>query len=236
MQTDSGDADFKVLSSDNLIYGPIDLPTLVQWVQERRVQRETWIYLETAKNWVAAGSIDALKPEFDDLKSITEVVLTGEEALPNVTLDELRGFERLAPYSNEDLALLLTYCELVLAAKDHLIIRKGDVSDSLYLVVSGQVRARIRVGGRDTSLGTLEPGEVFGEVAMLSQTARSADVVADSPARLLRLTSGNFQELMTHHADLAVRMLFSMARQLATRLSQRNQELYKDLASSFVWR
>jgi len=236
MQVDSADSVFKVLSSDNLIYGPIDLATLLQWVQERRVQRESWVFLEGANNWVAAGSIDALKPEFDDLRSISEVVLTGEEALPNVTLDELRAFERLAPYSNEDLALLLTYCELVLAAKDDVIIKKGDVSDSLYLVVSGEVRARIRVGGHDTSLGTMEPGELFGEVAMLSQTARSADVVADSPARLLRLTSANFQELMTNDADLAVRMLFNMSRQLATRLAQRNQELYKDLASSYVWR
>jgi len=236
MQSNPADTAFKVLSSDNLIYGPIDLPTLIQWVQERRVLRETWVFLEAANNWVAAGSIDALKPEFDDLKSISHVVLTGEEALPNVTLDELRGFERLAPYSNEDLALLLTYCELVLADQGDVIIKKGDVSDSLFLVVSGQVRARIRVGGHDTSLGTMEPGEVFGEVAMLSQTARSADVVADSPARMLRLTSANFQELMTNHADLAVRMLFNMSRQLATRLAQRNQELYKDLTSSFVWR
>lgn len=236
MDVTSAEPGFKVLSSDNLIYGPIDLPTLIQWVQERRVQRESWIFLETANNWVAAGSIDTLKPEFDDLKAISQVVLTGEEALPNVTLDELRGFKRLDPYSNEDLALLLTYCELVLAEKDDVIIKKGDVSDSLFLVVSGNVRARLRVGGHDTSLGTMEPGEVFGEIAMLSQTARTADVVADSPARVLRLTSANFQELMANQADLAVRMLFNMSRQLATRLAERNQELYKDLASSFVWR
>lgn len=236
MQIDSANAVFKVLSSDNLIYGPIDLATLIEWVHERRVLRETWVYLETEKDWVAAGAMDALKAEFDDLKLISEVVLTGDEALPNVTLDEVRGFERFAPYSNEELALILTYCEFVLAAKDDVIIKKGDVSDSLFFVVSGQVRARIRVGGHDTSLGTMEPGELFGEVAMLSQTARSADVVADSPARLLRLTSANFQELMTNDASLAVRILFNMSRQLATRLAQRNQDLYKDLASSFVWR
>ena len=237
MQADTPGAAFKVLSSDNLIYGPIDLATLVQWVQERRVQRETWVFLEAANDWVAAGSIDALKREFEDLGAVPEVALKAEEDIfPKVTLDEVRAFERFAPYSNEDLVLLLTFCEFVAANTGDVIIKKGDLSDSMFLVLSGQVRARLRVGGQDTSLGTMEPGELFGEVAMLSQTARSADVVADVPTRLLRLTSQNFQDLMTNNADLAARMLFSLARQLATRLAQRNQELYKDLASSFVWR
>ena len=184
-----------------------------------------------------AESVDGLKREFDDLGAVPEVALkTEEDIFPKVTLDELRRFERFAPYSNEDLAFLLTYCEFVAVNKDDVIIKKGDLSDAMFLVLSGQVRARLRVGGHDTLLGTMEPGELFGEIAMLSQTARTADVVADVPSRLLRLSSQNFQELMANHADLAARMLFSLARQLATRLSQRNQELYKDLASSFVWR
>jgi CRP-like cAMP-binding protein len=236
MQMDSGDAVFKVLSSDNLIYGPIDLATLIQWVRERRVHRESWVHWETTNDWVTAGSISGLQPEFDALGAVAEAAPSAQGALATITLDELRAFERFAPYSNEDLTLLLTFCELVLAEQDELIIRKGDLSDSMFLVLSGQVRARLRVGGQDTSLGTMGPGELFGEVAMLSQTARSADVVADAPTRLLRLTSEHFQELMSNHSGLAARMLYNMARQLATRMSQRNQELQKDLASSFVWR
>jgi CRP-like cAMP-binding protein len=236
MQATSADAVFKVLSSDNLIYGPIDLATLVQWVRERRVQRESWVHLETENNWVAAGSINALQPEFDALAEVPKAVPSAEAASPAITLDELRGFERFAPYSNEDLTLLLTFSELVTAEKGDLIIKKGDLSNSMFLVLSGRVRARLRVGGHDTSLGTMEPGELFGEVAMLSQTARSADVVAEAPTRLLRLTSERFQEMMSDHSRLAARMLYNMSRLLATRMSQRNDQLQKDLASSFVWR
>lgn len=236
MQLDSTEAVFKVLSSDNLIYGPIDLATLVQWVQERRVQRESWIHLETANKWVAAGAIDALQSEFDALTEAPEEVPSSTAALSALTIDELRGFERFAPYSNEELALMITFCELVTAAKGDLIIKKADLSDSMFLVLSGQVRARIRVGDHDTSLGTMDPGELFGEVAMLSQTPRSADVVAEAPTRLLRLTSERFQELMSEHSTLAAKMLYNMSRLLAARISQRNDQLQKDLASSFVWR
>ncbi len=236
MQSDSAAAVFKVLSSDNLIYGPIDLATLGQWIRERRVLRETWIHWETANDWVAAGDIEAVKAEFDALAEIAEAAPATEAEQPKITLDELRCFQRFAPYSNEDLTVLLGFSELVTAVKGDVIIRKGDLSDSMFLVLSGQVRARIRVGGHDTSLGIMEPGELFGEVAMLSQTARSADVVAEAPTRLLRLSSERFQELMADHSQLAARFLFNIARLLATRMSQRNDALQKDLASSFVWR
>ncbi len=235
MQPDSADTLFKVLSSDNLIYGPIDLATLVQWVRERRVQPQTWVYQETVNHWITACSIEALKPEFDSRAEVPPAP-AAEVRSESVSLEELRKFERFDPYSSEDLSLLLSFCDVVTAAEDDLIIRKGDMSDSMFLVVSGQVRARLRVGGHDTSLGMIGPGELFGEVAMLSQTARSADVVAEGPTRLLRLTSDRFQELMYDHSELAARLLYNISRQLATRLSQRNQELQKDLASSFVWR
>jgi hypothetical protein len=235
MQMDSAEAVFKVLSSDNLIYGPINLATLVQWVQERRVQKETWVHWETANDWVAAGAIEVLRPEFDAIGQTREPAAAPTTGTA-ITLEELRSFDRFDPYSNEELVVLVDFCEVVTAAKDDLIIRKGELSDAMFLVVSGQVRARIRVGGHDTWLGTMEPGEVFGEVAMLSQTARSADVVAEAPTRLLRLSAARFQELMSAHSKLAVRLLYNMSRLLATRLSQRNDELQKDLASSFVWR
>src|SRR5689334_13430076 len=116
MQADSAAAVFKVLSSDNLIYGPIDLATLVQWVQERRVQRDTWVHWETAKDWVTAGSISALQTEFDALADVPEAAPAAEVTASTISLEELRGFERFAPYSNEELTLLLNFCELVAAA------------------------------------------------------------------------------------------------------------------------
>ena len=236
MHTDSTHAVFKVLSSDNLIYGPIDLQTLAQWVRERRVHRDSWVHWEKPNKWVAAGSMDALQPEFESLTTASEGGKPATSASTSVTVDELRQFERFAPYSNEELELLISLCEVVVTEKGDLIIMKGDLSDSLFIVLSGQVRARIKVSGYETSLGLMNPGELFGEVAMLSQTARSADVVAESTARLLRVTSENFQQLMTDHPPLAAKMLYNMSRLLASRLAERNVDLQKDLAASFVWR
>ncbi len=227
---------FKVLSSDNLIYGPIDLDTLVQWVRERRVDRETWVLLEPENEWVAASNLESLNTEFELLDTIPEVDLVPQLDLAEVTVAELREFERFKPYSNEELQTMVSFCELMEAASGEVIIRKGDLSDSMFLLLSGRVQARLRVGGHNTPLGEMEPGELFGEVAMLSQTPRTADVVTEEPSRLLRLTSDRFQDLHANHPALAAKMLFNLSRQLATRISQRNNEMQKDLASSFVWR
>ncbi len=236
MQQNSNDEVYRVLSSDNLVYGPIALETLAQWVRERRVQPHTWVHSNIGNNWFAAGSMVELETEFDAVATISEATPALSPTGKAITVEELREFERFAPYSNEDLGVLISFCEVVVAAKGDVIIKKGDLSDSLFLILSGQVRARIMVGSSDTSLGTMEPGELFGEVAMLSQTARSADVVAESPTRLLQLTSDFFQELMSTHSPLAAKMLYNLARLLAARLSQRNAQLQKDLASSFNWR
>ena len=234
MQMNSIGPVFRVLASDNHSYGPIDLPTLIQWVRERRVQRGTWVFSATSNHWMPASSVSALHPEFDALTAAAEA-LDVPASSAAVTVEELRQFERFAHHSNDELALLLGFCDVVVAGREELVIKKGDLSNSLFLLLSGRVRARMKVGGVEKVIGTMEPGELFGEVAMLSQTARSADVVAEVPSRLLQLTSDRFQELMSGHAALAVKLLYNMSQLLAARLSARNAELQKDLAASNSW-
>jgi len=60
MAPDSSDAVFKVWSSDDLIYGPVDLPTIIQWLQERRILSDTWIHSESANDWVPAGQMEEI--------------------------------------------------------------------------------------------------------------------------------------------------------------------------------
>ena len=51
---------YRVWACDNQIYGPVAWPVLVQWAEEGRVQRDTWIYLEGTQEWRAAHKIEPL--------------------------------------------------------------------------------------------------------------------------------------------------------------------------------
>ena len=62
--------------------------------------------------------------------------------------------------------------------KNSVVVSQGDDTDSLYLIVSGSVRVYVSdENGREVTLNTLHAGDSFGELALLSDQARSASVL-----------------------------------------------------------
>lgn len=68
------------------------------------------------------------------------------------------------------------------------IVREGEPTDALYVLVSGRARVLKRAdGGDELSLGSVRPGETFGEGDLLTPGVRSATVRASSDVEVLRL-------------------------------------------------
>ncbi|HZQ09119.1 MAG TPA: Npt1/Npt2 family nucleotide transporter [Anaerolineae bacterium] len=97
------------------------------------------------------------------------------------------------------------------------IFQKGDLGDSLYMIVSG----RVRVHDGAHTLNYLEEGEVFGEIALLDPEPRSASVTAVEATQLLRLDQQSFQELLEERAEIARAIIKVLTR----RLRERSREL-----------
>jgi flavin reductase (DIM6/NTAB) family NADH-FMN oxidoreductase RutF len=93
-------------------------------------------------------------------------------------LSETPVFAALAP---EQLERLLAAGSERDYADGDAIVRAGERGDELFVILEGSVR--IERDGR--ALGALATGELFGEVAVLDGRERTADVVADGPARCL---------------------------------------------------
>jgi CRP-like cAMP-binding protein len=76
------------------------------------------------------------------------------------------------------------------------IITRGDLASSAYFLLDGQVA----VGTRDESgyhgLATLAAGDFFGEIAALTGSPRTADVVADTPVTFIEVPAENLREVM----------------------------------------
>lgn len=90
------------------------------------------------------------------------------------------------------------------------IIERGAVEDWLYVVAEGRVRAHLG----DRTLVERGPGDIVGELALLSPAPRSASVTAIEPTLLLRLRRGPFDELLEDHAEIARAVLAALARRL----------------------
>jgi serine/threonine-protein kinase len=63
-------------------------------------------------------------------------------------------------------------------AAGEVIVREGDQGEEAYMIVAGRCRAYRTVDGREETLATMEPGDAFGEMALILYEPRAASVVA----------------------------------------------------------
>src|SRR3954469_5056239 len=97
------------------------------------------------------------------------------------------------------------------------VFREGDDSDTCYIVGRGHARAlREHAGGRQITLATFGPGDIFGELAMFDVERRSATVEALDDVETLAILGSDMRRLMNEHAAIAVKLAVSLVRRLRT--------------------
>lgn len=106
-------------------------------------------------------------------------------------------------------------------AADDIILREGGPGDDAYIVIAGTLRVLKARDGVEEHLATLEPGDSFGELALLDADPRSATVVAETAGTLLRF---NRHGLALHHL-LLIKVLVNIGKVLAARLRESNSKL-----------
>ena len=83
------------------------------------------------------------------------------------------------------------------AAAGTAITRTGDASDSAFFVLGGRLVAGVTSSeGTNRTLSTMGPGDLFGEIAALTGSLRTADVVAEEDSTLLEVPSETLRKLM----------------------------------------
>ena len=226
---------YRVWAVDNQVYGPVALEVLAGWVHDGRVQRDNWIYYESSRQWRLARDVKALEGLFPAGEETAFLIKQASE-VGGVAPEEFRQFPALVSLTNHDLAQIIKCGQLILAAPGEVVVQRHQPGDALFFVLSGRLRARIFVGGDDKTLGTIRKGEFLGEMAMFTQTPRSADVVAEETTRLFRLSAEAFRHMIQHTPDVAAPMLYAVASTMAGRIQEDNKRFQQQVAAEFVWR
>ena len=95
------------------------------------------------------------------------------------------------------------------------VFHEGDDSDTCYIVEHGHARAlREHADGRQITLATFGPGDIFGELAMFGDERRSATVEAIDELDVVGILGGDMRRLMREHPDIAVKLSISLGRRL----------------------
>ena len=115
-------------------------------------------------------------------------------------------------------------------ASGEVLFRQGDVGDSLYIIMSGQLKIFLTNGdGQETILASRGPGDAIGEMALLTDEPRSASVQATENTSLLVITKNDFDQLLEDNPALAkdfIKVVAGRLRKADTRIEQgSSQEL-----------
>jgi len=90
------------------------------------------------------------------------------------------------------------------------IFKEGDTAKELYVIQSGQVE--IQLGNR--LLDTLEPNDLFGEMALIDGEPRSATAIAKTEVALVPMSKKNFLALVSRAPSFALDVMTMLARRL----------------------
>lgn len=89
-----------------------------------------------------------------------------------------------------------------------IIFSQGDPGDALYAVVAGRVRISAGTAdGREMSLNIMEPGDTFGEIALLDGGSRTATATATEPSELVAIRRDHFLALLEREPRVALELL-----------------------------
>jgi SulP family sulfate permease len=133
----------------------------------------------------------------------------------------------LAPHFTPDaLARLLALLDVLELDAGQPVFRRGDSGDAVYFVERGRVAVLLPLsGGRSLRLRSFGPGTIVGEMAVYTQQSRSADVLAEGPTRVRRLTIESLHALERDDSVTAQQFHRFVVKVMASRLAVADEAL-----------
>ena len=167
---------------------------------------------------------------FHDLDEALEyaeqaLIAIGPPALRSITHYGLKDINLFKGLERDELQCLETAILAISYATGETIFREGDPAQVFFALASGAVSVLRRMpGGQTVRLASIGPGVAFGEMALLDQGARSAEVRADAPSLCYVLSMKRLEEISQTRPRIQLQIVRNMAQEMSNRLRRTNQE------------
>lgn len=146
-------------------------------------------------------------------------------------LSKIEIFSDLSPTASEDKRILEELASLLLEKKfkkGEMIIREGDMGDTLYILASGSVQVlRNTLGDEKYAVVNLkaEQNVFFGEVALIDSDKRSASVMALEDCKTWVLTGNDYEKICEKEPRFGYLVTFRIAKRIASTLRNTNNDI-----------
>ncbi|MDB4990245.1 MAG: cAMP-binding protein [Myxococcaceae bacterium] len=178
---------------------------------------------------------------YAEAERVLSAYLAAPDALPS---DDVPNLPLFGTLDQRELEQLLSAVRVEEVSQGHEIVRQGDPGSEAFVVARGALKVVRREGADETLLARLGPGQIFGEMALISESPRSASVVALEPALLLVLARDELERAAEDAPELSAQLsafchgrmhanLIRHARVLSGLAREQRSELLATLESRF---
>jgi cAMP-binding proteins - catabolite gene activator and regulatory subunit of cAMP-dependent protein kinases len=132
----------------------------------------------------------------------------------------LKNIELFHDIPGEVLADIAALLEEETFEKGQYIVNEGDLGKELFMIVKGEVE--VVVGGNVVAV--MKEGAGFGEMALIDNQPRSADIIARNDVLVLKMESDDFLEILKQRDEVAlgvIKVLTGRIRELNTKLAEK---------------
>ena len=133
-------------------------------------------------------------------------------------------FSGMSPWQVKKV-ILLSHLEDATAGAE--VIREGEWGDLMYVVIDGELEVSKIIANERTVLQKLTLGDVFGEIALISKSERTADINAITDSKLLAIDWESLSKIQRFYPHLSSRLNLNLARILVLRLMQNVERFEK---------
>jgi signal transduction histidine kinase len=140
-----------------------------------------------------------------------------------MNLSDLRKSPLFEGLSDSELQQLMDNARPVSLRAGEYLMKQGDPGDTAYVVLNGEFEIRKQAGQAVIRIDVRNPGDVLGEMALLSRSPRSASVIALTDCETLCISQDNFERLLSTSSTAALAVLHWVM----TRLSQNDALLHQ---------
>jgi CRP-like cAMP-binding protein len=137
-------------------------------------------------------------------------------------LEQLGRHKLLQRLVADDLKALVSNATVLILDERDVLFAQGDAGESVLVVVHGYVKlSAVTQNGREVVFDVVGPGDVFGELAVLTERQRAATATALAPSSLLSIDGSAFTAALARSPEA----MFWIIRLLGTRLATTTEQM-----------
>jgi len=124
-----------------------------------------------------------------------------------MNLQDLRKSPLFQGLSDEELQKLMDMAEPLSLQAGDVLIRQGEPGDAAFVVIKGEFEVQKQTGQSLIKIDVRNPGDVVGEMALLSRAPRNATLIAKTDGEVLRVPQEAFEQLLQSSTTAAMAVL-----------------------------